>query len=128
MKTYSSKLKSPEWQKRRLEILSRDNFTCQLCTDATTELQVHHKKYNGEPHESPSEDLITLCKHCHEIETIYNKQSDSLIISIKMDNEYYGRLKSGKLIICKILDDDNLSKGVIINKPKIFNEIIKSMF
>ena len=64
-KTYSEKLKSPKWQKKRLEILQRDNFKCVLCGDTETELHVNHKKYTGEPHEAPNEDLETLCKYCH---------------------------------------------------------------
>jgi hypothetical protein len=63
--SYSDKLKSPKWQKKRLEVLNRDNFTCCKCGDTETELQVHHLKYTGEPHEAPMEDLETLCKHCH---------------------------------------------------------------
>lgn len=64
---YSEKLKSPLWQKKRLEILQRDNFTCQLCSDTETELQVHHLKYSGEPQDAPNEDLQTLCKYCHSL-------------------------------------------------------------
>ena len=30
---YSEKLKDPRWQKKRLEILERDNFRCQYCGD-----------------------------------------------------------------------------------------------
>lgn len=63
--TYLEKLKSPKWQKKRLEILQRDNFSCRCCCDSETELHVHHFKYTKEPYNAPNEDLITLCKHCH---------------------------------------------------------------
>lgn len=63
--TYAEKLKKPEWQRRRLEILSRDQFTCQLCGDKETELHVHHKSYSGEPWDANDTELETLCKHCH---------------------------------------------------------------
>lgn len=66
-KTYSEKLKSPKWQKKRLEVLNRDDFTCQHCGDTETELHVHHLKYSGEPHEATLENLLTLCKDCHYI-------------------------------------------------------------
>lgn len=70
-KTLAEIYKSPAWQKRRLEILSRDNFTCQLCGDTKTELQVHHIEYGSNPLETPSEQLITLCADCHyHIETV----------------------------------------------------------
>jgi len=63
---YKEKLKSPKWQKKRLEILNRDQFTCQYCGDTETTLQVHHKKYTKEPWDAPNEDLITTCEHCHQ--------------------------------------------------------------
>jgi hypothetical protein len=63
--TYSDKLKNPKWQKRRLEVLQRDNFSCKYCQDTLTELHVHHKEYKGEPWDAPSELLETVCKHCH---------------------------------------------------------------
>ena len=62
---YEQKLKSPKWQKKRLEILNRDQFTCQYCGDTETTLQVHHKKYTKEPWDAPNDDLITTCEHCH---------------------------------------------------------------
>ena len=69
MATYAEKLKNPKWQKKRLEVLSRDNFTCKFCGDTETTLHVHHKKYTGEPHDAPLKDLETLCEDCHYVET-----------------------------------------------------------
>ncbi len=65
--TYSELLKDPRWQKKRLEIMRRDSFTCQVCGDTKTALNVHHKQYfNGKkPWEYKDEDLITLCECCH---------------------------------------------------------------
>lgn len=68
--TYSEKLKDPRWQKKRLEILKRDNWTCQNCQSTTKTLHVHHLKYNGNPWEANNNDLQTLCEDCHEQETI----------------------------------------------------------
>jgi len=66
-KTYSEKLKSPKWQKKRLEIMGRDKFTCKFCGDKETTLHVHHKKYcqNGNPWDVNNDDLITFCEDCH---------------------------------------------------------------
>lgn len=66
--TYYQKLKDPRWQKKRLEILNRDDFTCQLCSDKESTLVVHHLKYSGEPWEIGNESLITYCQECHENE------------------------------------------------------------
>lgn len=73
--TYSEKLRNPKWQRKRLEILQRDDFTCCLCGDKETELHVHHLKYTGEPHEAPSDNLETLCKHCHLLKTFGSKNN-----------------------------------------------------
>lgn len=67
--------KDPRWQKKRLEILQRDKFTCRSCTDNTTTLHVHHLKYNEHSliWEYGNEDLITLCETCHEAWHYLNK-------------------------------------------------------
>jgi hypothetical protein len=82
MKSYSDKLKDPRWQKKRLEILSRDRFACQYCDDETNTLHVHHKYYNytKEPWEYNPEFLITLCSDCHESEELQLKQYSALMI------------------------------------------------
>jgi len=56
------------WQKKRLEILNRDNFTCYDCGDTKTQLHVHHEDYlkNTEPWEYPNEYYTTLCSVCHK--------------------------------------------------------------
>lgn len=65
--SYQKKLQDPRWQKKRLKILERDNWSCTKCGDAENELHVHHKKYTGEPHEAPDDYLETLCRHCHSL-------------------------------------------------------------
>lgn len=69
-KSYSEKLKDPRWQKKRLEILERDEWACQVCGDDKSTLNVHHKKYlrKKEPWDYPSDLLVTLCVDCHEKE------------------------------------------------------------
>lgn len=68
---YAEKLKDPMWEKARKLILFRDEYTCQDCGGKREwgyELHVHHKQYiNGrEPWQYSSQDLITLCRRCHE--------------------------------------------------------------
>jgi len=60
-RSYSDKLKNPLWQRKRLEILQRDNFQCQSCLTTTKELNVHHFNYRKEPWESEDFELVTLC-------------------------------------------------------------------
>lgn len=73
---YSDKLKDPRWQKKRLEIFKRDDFTCQKCSDKKTTLCVHHLKYNGDPWKSNNDDLITLCEHCHDVVEVFKNDCD----------------------------------------------------
>jgi hypothetical protein len=69
-KTYYEKLKDPRWQKKRLEIMGRDEFRCQCCGDDESSLSVHHKVYiyGREPWDYPDGYLVTLCDSCHEVE------------------------------------------------------------
>lgn len=75
--SYAEKLKDPRWQRKRLEILNRDNFRCRCCGDDTTTLNVHHKSYFGEPWEAPNKSLVTLCEPCHK------EESESINVKIK---------------------------------------------
>lgn len=72
---YSKKLLDPKWQKKRLEILSRDEWHCQICFDSETTLHVHHRYYETgkEPWEYDNNALVTLCSECHESETEFIK-------------------------------------------------------
>lgn len=72
--TYREKLLDPRWQRKRLEILNRANFSCELCGDASKTLHVHHGYYERglEPWDYENETLRCLCDSCHE------KAQDSL--------------------------------------------------
>lgn len=69
--SYAEMLRNPLWQKKRLEIMQRDDFTCQHCGSKERELQVHHRIYHkgAKPWEYEDNELITLCDRCHEAET-----------------------------------------------------------
>jgi hypothetical protein len=86
---YAEKLKDPRWQKKRLEILSRDEFTCQLCNDKDSTLHVHHNKYGSNPWDIENDKLITYCEHCHRFVEITKNFKDYNIIKIikKKSNE-----------------------------------------
>jgi len=67
---YQRQLAHPKWQKLRLKIYERDNFTCQKCRSTENELQVHHIYYLPKirAYEYPMEALATLCYKCHKDE------------------------------------------------------------
>lgn len=65
--TYSDKLKDPRWQRKRLEIMQRDDFTCRNCGAKDKTLNIHHIRYlkGLEPWEYKEFYLVTLCEECH---------------------------------------------------------------
>lgn len=100
--TYSDKLKDPRWQKKRLEVLERDSWLCQLCGDNKTTLHVHHKKYNNDPWDAEIDDLKTYCEDCHAV-IEYNKKDTFIVIAtykIVFEN------KSNRVIV-RYLDENN---------------------
>ncbi len=73
---YLDKLKDRRWQRKRLEIMQRDNWICTQCrnSDNSVQLHVHHKKYGwkdyfkripADPWECLDADLVSLCEPCH---------------------------------------------------------------
>lgn len=85
--TYAEKFKDPKWQKKRLKILERDEWSCQKCYDKNETLHVHHRRYiqGRDPWDYPDSVLITLCKPCHEHETENLDECSSDLISIIKD-------------------------------------------
>ena len=81
-KSYGEKLMDPRWQKKRLRILERDEFTCQRCMDSESTLHVHHHRYRGEPWEVDDSWLVTLCADCHEIETESRKEQGKELLEM----------------------------------------------
>jgi hypothetical protein len=73
-KTYAEKLKDPRWQRKRLEVFSRDNFRCRICQDHERTLHLHHIKYTTkDPWDEPDSNLRTICERCHS--EVHNKES-----------------------------------------------------
>ena len=72
------KFRDVRWQKKRIEILERDGERCQgidengvQCkkTLKDEQLEIHHRNYTTpDPWDEPSENLISLCRECHEKE------------------------------------------------------------
>ena len=54
------------YSSRRSAILYRDNYTCQCCGKKNCRLEVHHIKFRSNGGTDDEENLITLCKECHD--------------------------------------------------------------
>ncbi len=80
---YSDKLKDPRWQKKRLEILSRDEWHCRCCMDGENTLIVHHLKYTPgtEPWDYLNECFLTLCESCHNNEFELRPEYEKMLLA-----------------------------------------------
>ena len=86
--TYAEKFKDPRWQRKRLEILSRDAWACKICGDKENTLHVHHKIYlsGKEPWDYADCVYVTLCQDCHQKETEEMPRNiECLILQLKIE-------------------------------------------
>ena len=65
---YAKLLKHPKWQKKRLRILERAGWRCEICRSGDRCLHVHHGYYvfGRAPWEYEDSTLYALCDLCHE--------------------------------------------------------------
>ena len=63
---YQEYLQTPEWKARRQAALKRADRCCQVCNQDKTQLNVHHRTYDRRGYER-DEDLIVLCRDCHDL-------------------------------------------------------------
>tara|TARA_R110000823_G_scaffold311844_1_gene438031 strand:- start:439 stop:792 length:354 start_codon:yes stop_codon:yes gene_type:complete len=90
--TYSEKLRDPRWQRKRLEIMERDEWRCKHCQSTDKTLTVHHYLYCGNPWEVEDRFLATLCEDCHQNRQELDsegKRSLAEISSIMGDKDFY---------------------------------------
>ena len=85
--SYNEQIRSPHWQKRRLQILQRDNFTCQICGSTEKTLHVHHLCYRKDAKiwDYPDNTLITLCEDCHRMEHEMQSENDYSVTNLIND-------------------------------------------
>ena len=62
---YGLYLKTYHWQDMRLQAMDRYYYRCAVCNSPDL-LDVHHRTYERRGNENP-EDLIVLCRGCHDI-------------------------------------------------------------
>jgi len=94
MSAYWEKLRDPRWQKKRLEVMQKAKFVCEICGDSESTLNVHHKAYfkGKEPWEYLTNQLACLCENCHKEN---HKDIDALkflcsLLPLDGPGSYYG--------------------------------------
>jgi 5-methylcytosine-specific restriction endonuclease McrA len=98
--TYKEKLRDPRWQRKRLEIFQRDDFTCVICRAKTRNIQVHHIVYcKFDPWDYPNHLLQTLCEDCHERrQELSDKAANAVRIALSLVPNESMELATKKLI------------------------------
>jgi 5-methylcytosine-specific restriction endonuclease McrA len=64
---YLRYIRSSAWQSKRVLVLQRDSYRCQLWFEHPGE-EVHHRTY-AHLFDEPLDDLVTLCRACHHMIT-----------------------------------------------------------
>jgi hypothetical protein len=82
--TYAEQLKSPLWQRKRLEMLEASGWECTECGTKETTLHVHHRQYiKGKmPWEYENTQLAVLCEDCHSEEHYLAEEMKDLLSEI----------------------------------------------
>jgi 5-methylcytosine-specific restriction endonuclease McrA len=62
---YAERRQTKEWAILKRQVHRRDGYRCRLCGRDDVQLHVHHRTYATSAEER-LEDLITLCRSCHE--------------------------------------------------------------
>lgn len=84
---YAETLRDPRWQRRRLDVMAREQFTCEGCGSTDKSLDVHHGyyEYGKQPWEYPLQSLHCLCTKCHTIAGEQYKASKRTIGSLDIN-------------------------------------------
>ena len=69
-RAYRKYLKTDHWESLRVAALQRDGGKCVIC-GSDRNPHVHHTFYRERPELSLLEDLVTLCKRCHQYDHGY---------------------------------------------------------
>jgi len=127
MTKYSELLKDPRWQKKRLQVMERDDFSCQKCFDKDNMLVIHHLFYlrseYHNPWDYPGFALVTLCQDCHNEE--HEAEQFNKGIDFVKELKIFGIPDSVvSELIPSFLESVNLNGHGIFQKSKDISQII----
>ncbi len=79
---YGEQLKHPLWQRKRLEVFEKFNFTCFACDGKEKTLHAHHKSYikGRQAWDYEVDNFEALCEDCHK-ETHESKELLNSVIA-----------------------------------------------
>jgi len=123
---YFEKLKDPRWQKKRLQIFERDNWTCLNCGATDKTLTVHHTNYQGkDPWETEDKYLKTLCEDCHDVE-FNEKESREMFEGLLISSLKHKGFLTGDIVQLHLGFED-IPEGIDIRKLSwVLRHILRS--
>lgn len=122
--SWQQQIKSPKWQKKRLEVLGLRGFKCEKCGSEDKQLHVHHRFYiNGRLiHEYDNDVLQVLCEDCHKEEHRDNSKYDELISQIERHDRIYGEeILEHIIFILDCMNESQSDAGFIPDLSNAFN-------
>ena len=95
--TFKEQYFSPNWQRKRLEVMQDANFSCENCGDTDTTLNVHHKRYvkGRMVWEYERSELQCLCEPCHRTHHDARASLDALLLRSSMSLQGVVALMTG---------------------------------
>jgi hypothetical protein len=97
---YYEMLKDPRWQRKRLEVMKRSDFTCERCGCKDKTLNVHHLYYEKtkKPWEYDTNILRCLCEKCHKESSEEEHELIKWIYQLPHGNEIFNCIFSCVLV------------------------------
>lgn len=106
--SYKEKLLDPRWQKKRLGVLNREEFSCQYCGEKEKTLHIHHICYNKsrDPWDIDDSALLCLCEECHSVGHLKNltEKEGKLIDAIQFSALIYNSENRGINNLVKVIN------------------------
>ena len=84
-------------------VLNRDNYTCQICGEKDSGLEVHHIQFRSKNGSNRMDNLVTLCSNCH------------------------GKIHNGELEFSKPVKSFKHASHMNIMRKRLF-EVLRSVF
>ena len=84
-------------------VLNRDNYTCQICGEKDSRLEVHHIQFRSKGGSNRMDNLVTLCSNCH------------------------GKIHNGELEFTKRVKSFKHASHMNIMRKRLF-EVLRSVF
>lgn len=131
--SYFAKYDDPRWQRKRLEILQRDDFACSFCSESDSTLHVHHGYYeaNTDPWDYPNASLHTVCEECHKDAELLRKglRSSAGCLWLESQNELMKAFNAMDGLINgeKLMLITEFKKAVIARRTEIDAETLSGI-